>query len=102
MTNGGIGSHGHIHTDEHKEYMSKTLKGRVFTKESIELRVNSLIKNKKGWKRIDQYDSTGKYIATYESIRMAAIKIKSNAPNISACLSGRQKSVKGFVFKYSI
>ena len=56
--------------------------------------------NKKRTKAILQYDLDGKFIKEWDSILNAAIYYNVSATNISACLNNRQKTCKGYIWKY--
>lgn len=47
---------------------------------------------------IDQYTLDGVYVNTYISIMEASRRLKIDFRNISACILGKQKSCKGYVF----
>ena len=49
-------------------------------------------------KAIDQYTLDGIFVKSYTSIMSAYRETKIDFRNISACISGKQKSVKGYIF----
>ena len=51
-------------------------------------------------KKIKQYDLDGNYISTYSSIAEAAKEFNTDTSNISAALSGKNKSAIGFQWRY--
>lgn len=51
-------------------------------------------------KRVSQYSLSGDYIATYGSVTLAAEAAKTSRTEISACLSGKQKSACGYQWRY--
>jgi hypothetical protein len=53
-------------------------------------------------KSVDQYGPDLKYIATYESILVAAEKTGANDRHISAVCKGKRKTTGGFIWKYTI
>lgn len=83
----------------HKENTNNSLtlekyRKRKFTEE---------VKKKIGEKQklpIIQCDKNGTMIKEYSSIREAAKEIGVYSPNITACLKGKRKSLRGFVWKY--
>ena len=57
------------------------------------------IKIEKYGKRINQYTTDGEYLKTWDCISQTQKTLKIN--NISACLSGKQKTAGGFIWKYA-
>lgn len=53
-------------------------------------------------KYISQYDLSGNLIKNWIGIAEAARHLKCNACSISACLTNRTKTCKGFVWKYTV
>ena len=51
-------------------------------------------------KTILQYDLKGNFIKEWISVTTASIGIKSSIENIVGCANGRQKTAKGFIWKY--
>lgn len=51
-------------------------------------------------KKVSQYSLEGCYIATYSSVSLAAEAVKTRPSDVSACLSGRQKSACGYQWRY--
>lgn len=53
-------------------------------------------------RKINQYSMNGDYIATYPSIKDAAVAVGSGKPNsIQNCLLSRSKSAFGYIWKYA-
>ena len=61
-----------------------------------EYRKNCIPKNSKP---VSQYKLDGTYIKTYPSIREASRMLKVDKKCIYACIKGKQKTCKGFIFK---
>jgi len=57
--------------------------------------------NNKVSKRVKQYDKEGNFIAEYHSIMEASRKVNINNGSISLCASGKTKTGRGYVWKYS-
>lgn len=51
-------------------------------------------------KKIEQFDSNGNFIKSWDSIAEACEFYNCNHSSISNCIAGRKKTVKGFVWKY--
>lgn len=78
-------------TEERKQKISKSLKGKSKNHLSGKLPVS-----------VDQYcKETGEYIQTFESYGQAARAINSNQSDVMRCCQGKRRSVKGFIFKFS-
>jgi hypothetical protein len=94
-----------------RPYVSKKFKGVKLTEEHIEnlkkghsKKDKSFYKSEK-WlsclkKPICQYNLNGDFIAEWTSVTEAAIILKIGQPNISSCLSGKQKTAYKYVWKY--
>lgn len=52
------------------------------------------------YKKINQYDLKGNYIATYNSIKEASEKLNIKHSYISKCVLGKRNKTKGYKFKY--
>ena len=50
---------------------------------------------------VDQFEIDGQYIRSFDSLVQAAAFVDTTRTNLSHCLSGRQKTCKGFIFKHS-
>lgn len=89
---------GHIHSEEHKRKISYALKGRTT------YGLNHAEKLRKSrMKVVQQYTIEGKLITEFESIKKADDSlntISKNWPNIIACCNGKQKTCKGYKWKY--
>lgn len=51
-------------------------------------------------RKIAQYTLKGEYLNTFASITLAASNLKIKRKSIGECLAGRNKTSKGFIFKY--
>ena len=52
-------------------------------------------------KKINQFDSNGNFIRTWDSIKQAGETLKIHRGNRSWCCKGKYKSTKGYIFKYA-
>lgn len=55
----------------------------------------------KASKPVEQYDMSGAYIRTFESVKSAAESVSGFYNNISACCSGKSNSSHGYIWKFS-
>lgn len=62
---------------------------------------NTVNKNKFPCKPVSQYDKNGNYIRTFPSISEASIVTGINDACISACVTGRQMTAGGYIWKYA-
>ena len=63
---------------------------------------NNIEKHKNNWiKKINQYDVDGNFIQQYNSIKEVCEKFNVFSSNVTMCCQGKQKTLKGFVFKYA-
>jgi hypothetical protein len=53
-------------------------------------------------KAVDKFDLSGNFIETFESLNLAALSIDVSASNISNCCNGKQKTSKGYIWKFHI
>lgn len=81
---------GKVLSDEHRNKISKSMKGKVRSKQH---RLNQS-------KKILQYDLDNNFITEYNSIKDAGIQNNLFPSNISAVLSGKSKKCGGFIWKY--
>lgn len=51
-------------------------------------------------KKIHQFDKKGNFIQTFESLTEASKQTKTHINSISMVLTGRRKSVNGYIYKY--
>lgn len=51
-------------------------------------------------KRIKQYTKTGEYIKTFDSVTQASEEVRTYPSGLSACLNGKYKTYKGYIWKY--
>lgn len=74
----------------------------LYTEEGLKKSIKGLIKsNLRQRKRVGKYDlKTGELLEEFNSIKEASISIGCDSSNIGHCCNGRQKSVKGFSWKY--
>ena len=94
-------------SEETKQKKSLSLTGRKFTLEHINnMRLVRIGKpkplgfNLKTNKPIIQYDLQDNFIKEWSSGKEAAKTLTINPSDISACCKGKQKTAKGFKFKY--
>ena len=55
---------------------------------------------KKNNKPILQFDLEGNFIKEYESITQASKELNNSLNNISQCCSGRNRTSKGYIFRF--
>ena len=51
-------------------------------------------------KKVAQYDESGHFIQTFESIHNAYLKTNINSGNITSCCQGKRHSAGGYIWKY--
>lgn len=72
--------------------------------ENIKHRINVLhvsLRNKKGSKKVNQYDLQGNLIKTYPSAKEASRQNNFSQGHISEVCRGEMKTYKGYVWKYN-
>lgn len=89
---------GRVTSDETKRKMSDTQKGRKFTEEHLDRLSKSHLGT--GYVAVLQYDKQGIFVKEWDSIINAANFYNTNPSNISHCISGKNKSCIGFVWKH--
>ena len=57
--------------------------------------------NKMNRKVVDEFDLTGGFIRSYESMTEASKVSGANRANIIACCKGRRRTTNGSIWKYS-
>lgn len=67
------------------------------------IRKNAIIVGKKCSKKVKQYSLKGEFIKEFDSLIEASKEVNTSVGNIGSCCSGnkRQKTAKGFIWKYS-
>ena len=116
LCEGGNLTLGYHHTKESKEKMSLIRKGRykgknnpMYGKHLTEEHKRKISEAKKGkanyhtktlYKKIDQYDLSGNYIKTWESISSIEKELNIKGTHISRVCRGKRKTTGGYVFKY--
>lgn len=100
---------GRVISEESRKKRSETMKGvpksdetRMKMKESASKRTNNLPSGKDhhSSKSIEQYDKEGNLLGTFESIHHAAKKLSVQPGGICMCCKGKLKTTGGFIFKY--
>lgn len=82
----------------HGAKVSAALKGRVFTEDH---KKNIGLKSKgRNIKAVTQTDKNGVVVKEWESIVLAAETLNINSSNIVNCVKGKQKSYKGYHWRY--
>lgn len=105
-----FGGEGASHTDEIKKKISNTLKGKPLDDRRKEIlrKTNTGRKRTEEWKKdiskklsipILQYDLKMNLIKEWNSIREAANALGIYESGINACVNGKQKFSKGFIWK---
>jgi hypothetical protein len=86
-------------SDEWKANISKGLKG-LFIGDRNAMKNPEVLK--KFYKKVDQFDTSGNYIKTWDSIKEAGDSLNIDRGVISRCCSGkRYKTAGGFIWKYN-
>lgn len=105
-----FGGEGASHIDEVKQKISNSLKGQIFTKERRQ-KISISNKGRKQSKKeklkraekqkipILQYDLEMNFIKEWSSMREAANELGIYESGINACVNGKQKFSKGFIWK---
>lgn len=89
---------GKTHSDETKEKIRQARVGKKLSKEHRDKVVKSL---KRETKRVGKFDiETGQLICEYDSVKEAAKSVNVSQPNMSSHLGGRNKTCKGYIFKF--
>lgn len=91
------------HDDIYKKNMSDSLKNSLKHKKSTstsEFRETKRKEQIKNMKAIIQYDNNMNYLNEYESITEASKKLNIRKVDISSTLHKRQKTTKGYIFKF--
>ena len=86
---------GKPHNEIHKKKISESLKGRRLSQETI----NKIILSKKIYKII-QFDILGNRLNSFETCQEAAQYIGTTRANVNHCCTGKNKTAKGYVWKY--
>lgn len=87
----------------HNQRISETRKGMKFTKEhcaNISKAKKGIHFNKGLAKAIEQFTLDGELVATYPSISEAHRVTGYSKTHINACCSGREKSLRGYIWRY--
>lgn len=108
---------GRIRSKEHKQKLSASLKGNQYRlgkthTEETKAKISVIHKGKKysdesrakisavKFKPIIQYDIQENFIREWDSITQATLDLNLNRSSISHCLTGRQKTAGGFIWKF--
>ena len=97
LTLGGDGTFGRFHSDETKEKMRQKALGRIVSEET-KLRMSL---NSGSIKKVSMFTLDDELIKTFRSATDAAKEIKCDRSNVTACVKGKQKTCKGFKFRYT-
>jgi hypothetical protein len=93
-----LGGNSGRHNAETKQKISETLKKRYDTGNSEESINKGIITRRKN--KIIQFDVQGNRIHSFDSCKEAAEYIGISLSRISACCLGKNKTAKGYVWKY--
>jgi group I intron endonuclease len=100
---GGKGKPKPPRTKEHKQNISKSLKGYKQTEQHKLNKSKAMIGVKIPGKKVLQYDLEGNFIKEWETARQACLFFNPKDLNgISACCLGKQKTAFGYKWKYKI
>ena len=98
MTAGGDGTPNHTISEETRKRLSIANKGK---KHSEETRKRLSIANKgKGSKPVLMFNRNGDFVTEFSSVTAAADHIGVNQGQVSNVLTGKRKSVRGYMFRY--
>jgi hypothetical protein len=61
-----------------------------------------LTTNPKSWIKVNQYSLDGVFIKTWDNIVSAKKAVGDQSSNIVAVCKGKQKTCKGFIWKYCV
>ena len=90
---------GKPHSEIHKKKISESLKGyRMGSKLSQETKNKISLSRRKN--KIIQLDIHGNRLNSFGSCKEAAVYIGTVRTNINHCCTGRQKTAKGYIWKY--
>lgn len=99
---------GKTHREETKKAISESLKGRVVTDETrakLSKAHKGLLKPETGeklYKKVEQWSEDGKtLLATFVSAKNANMQTGANRSSISQCANNKQKTAKGFIWKFA-
>ena len=105
LCEGGNLTLGYHHTKESKEGILAPMYGKHLTEEH-KRKISEAKKGKANYhtktlyKKIDQYDLSGNYIKTWESISSIEKELNIKGTHISRVCRGKRKTTGGYVFKY--
>lgn len=89
---------GKKHSEETKEKIRHARLGKKISKEHRDKVIKSL---KRETKRVGKFDiETGQFICEYNSVTEAAKSVNVSQSNMSSHLGGRNKTCKGYIFKF--
>lgn len=102
LREGRIG--GHSQTEEGKKKISDSLKKyyKTHTKDGSSTNPKKISETRrtKYGKKVSQYTKEGQFIASFDSIVEASEKTNVTRRNVQECVSGRNKTAGGFIWKY--
>lgn len=88
------------HSEETKRKIAIASKNRKFSEES-KIKMRAWYKPELFYKRVGKFDKeTDKMICEYSSVKEAANDVNVSQSNMSAHLTGRNKTCKGYKFKF--
>lgn len=88
----------YVMSEQHKAAISAFHKGKPWSEEERE---KITAAGKKYWRKVVCLDSEGNFIREFESITIAAKAVGVDQSAISNVLSGRNKTSKGFIWRYA-
>lgn len=92
--------YGKTHSEETKEKIRQARLGSKLSKEHRE-KISKSNKSHLKRKKVMQYDLDGNQIMIHKSVSDAAKHVKVSQSNMSSHLTSRNKTCKGYVFKYA-
>lgn len=91
---------GKTHSEETKKKIAASSKNRKFSEES-KIKMRAWYKPELFYKRVGKFDKeTDNLICEYNSVKEAASAVNVSQSNMSAHLTGRNKTCKGYIFKF--
>ncbi len=92
--------YGKTHSDKTKKKISEASKNRKHSEET-KLKMRAWYKPEMFYKRVGKFDvETGQLVCEYNSVKEASESVNVSQSNMSAHIGGRNKTCKGFKFKF--
>ena len=99
----GLAHKGLTHTEETKALISSKKKGtQVGENNPFFNRTHTPETKAKLGTAVDKYTKDGEFMETFTTVTSAAQSAGADRRNVSACLTGKQKTAGGYVWKYAL